>query len=191
MKQLVLGALLIFQYAQTEVLSEILNNKQKCTPLFPSENNITETIINLINEEQKSIKLAIYFLTDWAIGQALVNAHIRGIKVTIITDHSSAKDTQFSKIKKLAKEDINVYSYESTKDGIMHNKFMILKQNYQNKTILLTGSFNFTHSAQSKNMENVIIIRDSKVAKIYSNYFKKLKKECTKIKSTKRKRNAQ
>ena len=46
--------------------------------------------------------------------------------------------------------------------GIAHNKVMII-----DKRKVITGSFNFTSAADSRNAENVIIIDDTIVAKQY------------------------
>ena len=51
----------------------------------------------------------------------------------------------------------------------MHNKFAI----FDDKTVF-TGSFNWTVSANARNQENVIVMEDADVCKIYETYFEKL-----------------
>ena len=191
MKRFLLLALSIFHIAFSEELDAVFVGNPICAPLFTAENDLKETLIKLIDEEKKSIKMAIYFLTDSIIASALARAVTRGIKVTIITDHSNTKNMRYTKIPKLHKDNVPVFVYggngiESEKDGIMHHKFFIFKENFEGRTIVWTGSFNCTYSAQRKNMENAVIISSKIVAKTYAQHFKNLKKQCTKYKPQKR-----
>ncbi|ERL60671.1 phospholipase D-like domain-containing protein [Piscirickettsia salmonis] len=55
------------------------------------------------------------------------------------------------------------------KPAIAHNKVIIVDDN-----MVITGSFNFTYSAQKRNAENVLIIKDKKLAGLYiKNYNKR------------------
>jgi phosphatidylserine/phosphatidylglycerophosphate/cardiolipin synthase-like enzyme len=51
--------------------------------------------------------------------------------------------------------------------AIAHNKVMII-----DREIVITGSFNFTKAAEEKNAENLLIIRNKDLAKVYTeNWF--------------------
>ncbi|MGC8483733.1 MAG: phospholipase D-like domain-containing protein, partial [Thermodesulfobium sp.] len=62
----------------------------------------------------------------------------------------------------------NVPVLIDTVHGIAHNKIMILDD-----TNVITGSFNFTDAADSRNAENVLIIQDSELARIYKDNWDK------------------
>lgn len=51
----------------------------------------------------------------------------------------------------------------------MHNKVIVIDDE-----ILITGSFNFTDSAEMRNAENLLIIRSKELSKIYTDEFKRL-----------------
>jgi phosphatidylserine/phosphatidylglycerophosphate/cardiolipin synthase-like enzyme len=51
----------------------------------------------------------------------------------------------------------------------MHHKFMI-----RDKKALLTGSYNWTRSAERFNQENVLLIQDAGVVQPYQNEFIRL-----------------
>ncbi|KHK00318.1 Endonuclease [Desulfovibrio sp. TomC] len=53
------------------------------------------------------------------------------------------------------------------KHAIAHNKVMII-----DGATVITGSFNFTKAAEEKNAENLLIIRDMSLAKIYLSNWK-------------------
>ena len=46
--------------------------------------------------------------------------------------------------------------------AIAHNKVIIIDKN-----TVITGSFNFTKAAESKNAENLLIIKSDEIAKLY------------------------
>ena len=52
-----------------------------------------------------------------------------------------------------------VETYVDSMHAIAHNKIMII-----DGTTVLTGSFNFTKAANQKNAEDLLVIRDDKVA---------------------------
>jgi len=58
----------------------------------------------------------------------------------------------------------------------MHNKFVIFSCNVGNKTLLWTGSFNFTKSAQLRNQENVVVLDDPCIIEKYEKQFEVIKK---------------
>ena len=47
--------------------------------------------------------------------------------------------------------------------AIAHNKVMVIDSG-----VVITGSFNFTKSAEERNAENLLVIRSPELAKIYS-----------------------
>jgi len=51
----------------------------------------------------------------------------------------------------------------------MHHKFCII-----DKTILITGSYNWTRSAAERNQENILVTTEEEVTKSYLREFEKL-----------------
>jgi phospholipase D len=128
-------------------------------------------IANLISKAQDSIYVQAYGFTSGEIAKALINAHNRGVKVRVLLDKSNI-GSKHSKMRDIRKAGIEV-SIDKV-SGIAHNKVIII-----DKQKVITGSFNFTRSADSRNTENVIIINDKSVANEYlQNWLKrKLKSE--------------
>jgi phosphatidylserine/phosphatidylglycerophosphate/cardiolipin synthase-like enzyme len=61
-----------------------------------------------------------------------------------------------------------ILTYIDDKHAIAHNKIMIIDME-----TVITGSFNFTKAAEDKNAENLLIIKDKKLAKVYiDNWYK-------------------
>jgi len=57
---------------------------------------------------------------------------------------------------------MGVTTYIDAKHAIAHNKIMII-----DRETVITGNFNFTKAAEEKNAENVLIIRNKELARIY------------------------
>jgi phosphatidylserine/phosphatidylglycerophosphate/cardiolipin synthase-like enzyme len=60
--------------------------------------------------------------------------------------------------------------YIDSVHAIAHNKIMII-----DRETVITGSFNFTKAAEEKNAENLLIIKNPDLAKIYLNNWYKHK----------------
>ena len=63
---------------------------------------------------------------------------------------------------------VGIPIYIDSKHAIAHNKIMII-----DKETVITGSFNFTKAAEEKNAENLLIIKEKDLAKLYiDNWYK-------------------
>lgn len=72
---------------------------------------------------------------------------------------------KYSKSRYLLKKGIKDIRISSN-NYIMHNKFAIIDDK-----IVITGSYNWTASASERNDENLLIIHDEDIAKIYTDKF--------------------
>ncbi|MCX7351668.1 MAG: phospholipase D-like domain-containing protein, partial [Proteobacteria bacterium] len=99
------------------------------------------------------------------ITQALIQAKKRGVNVRIVLDHSQQYQ-KYSKevIQVLLNNQMDVRFDHTVK--IAHNKVLVI-DNLQT----ITGSYNWTHSAEFKNAENLVFIKSQEVAKKYAVYF--------------------
>ena len=128
------------------------------TALFSPEDNVQKTLVNTINNAQRNILVQAYLFTDERIGNALIAAHKRGVNVEILLDSDMALGGK------------NVLTMQFFEAGIpvrlethyenAHNKIMIFDHDTA-KALVVTGSYNFTYSAQKRNAENVVMIRNS------------------------------
>lgn len=140
--------------------------------LFTPHDNIRKTIVELINQEAQEINIAVYYLTDPKIAQALLDAANRKVKVIVITEPKHVLECEHSQIFNLQHPNIQCYVFQHHQDmGIMHHKFMILSKNLDDQSIIVTGSFNYTRSAQKYNQENIVITNDPATISRYRKQF--------------------
>ena len=141
---------------------------------FTPGENCTGEIVNLINQAKKSIYMQGYSFTSNPIAKALLRAVKRGVKVEVILDKSQFTGDYYSSSQLLLKNKIPVWN--DNKVNIAHNKVLIIDE-----SIVETGSFNYTVSAQRYNAENVLIIHNEALAKQYLNNWLRRQKLSLKI----------
>ena len=155
---------------------------------FSPDDDVQGLLIDLIKNEQKSIKAAVFSFTDGDVAQALLDARKRNVTVEIVTDISAARD-KFNKIEMLQKNKVPVHVYNpktiTVLNNIMHNKFVLFGKNVGGKSLLWTGSFNFTKSAHKQNQENVIVLDERHLIERYDKQFAVLKERAGKKSSVK------
>jgi phosphatidylserine/phosphatidylglycerophosphate/cardiolipin synthase-like enzyme len=116
-------------------------------------------IIREIEQAKKEIKVQAFLFTYKDIVRALVNAKRRGIDVELILDASNRTD-QHSAANFIS--DKKITTYIDAQHSTAHNKVMII-----DCETVITGSFNFTKSAEEKNAENLLIMRSKELANTY------------------------
>ena len=116
-------------------------------------------IIGEINKANDSIFVQAYSFTDRDIAEALVRAAKRGIKVQVLLDKSNRND------KRSAKDLIiqnNLPLRFDSPAGIAHSKTIII-----DNQIVISGSYNFSTAAYTRNTENLLILNSPGLAKEY------------------------
>ncbi|TCK06497.1 phospholipase D family protein [Phorcysia thermohydrogeniphila] len=136
---------------------------------FSPRGGATSAIVSEIKRAEKSIDVAIYSFTSRKIARALIAAHKRGIRVRIVADEGSARSRN-SVLPLLESAGIPVRYKRGSGGGLMHNKYAVV----DGETVI-TGSFNWTVSAEKRNDENLLVIKGlPAVVKAYEENFEKL-----------------
>ena len=118
-------------------------------------------IVREIERAQKSILMQAYSFTSTPIAKALADAKRRGVDVRAILDKSQRTE-KYSGATFLKNAGIPMVIDE--KPAIAHSKIFIFDMHS-----VLTGSFNFTRSAQERNAENLMVIKgDQTLVKTYA-----------------------
>jgi phosphatidylserine/phosphatidylglycerophosphate/cardiolipin synthase-like enzyme len=119
---------------------------------FSPYGGCTDAILCEINRAKTEILLQAYSFTSKPIAQALIRAHKRGVKISAVLDKSN-RGRKYSSATFLKNMGIPVYIDD--KHAIAHNKIMII-----DNRVVITGSFNFTTAAETRNAENILIMED-------------------------------
>jgi phosphatidylserine/phosphatidylglycerophosphate/cardiolipin synthase-like enzyme len=156
----ILLVLAILLLAATPVVAE-QPAPQVC---FTPGGKCTDLVVSEIASARQSILVQAYSFTSVPILAALKAAHARGVDVEVILDKTSARasasGSRYSAATYLANAGVPVWV--DTTVAIAHNKVMII-----DGARVITGSFNFTAAAESRNAENLLVLADPALAVQY------------------------
>jgi phosphatidylserine/phosphatidylglycerophosphate/cardiolipin synthase-like enzyme len=125
-----------------------------------------EALAKAIDQARVSVDMAVYDLDLSSISNALIDAHRRGVQVRVVTE-SDNMDSKDSKIGALKEASIPVIG--DRHEGYSHNKFTVI-----DRMEVWGGSMNYTSNDAYRNDNNLIRIRSSRLAEIYTAEFKQM-----------------
>ena len=134
------------------------------SPPLPGGCDPTSAIEAAVRTARKSIFIQAYEITPGPLVAALVGAHRRGVDVRAIVDYRQLTDRR-NHDDAFAVEHLGAAGIPVLVDrppGLMHDKVMII-----DGEVVVTGSFNYTYSAEHRNVENLLVIRDPALAAQY------------------------
>jgi phosphatidylserine/phosphatidylglycerophosphate/cardiolipin synthase-like enzyme len=126
---------------------------------FSPHGGCTDAVIRELDKAKSTILVQAYSFTSAPIAKTLLSAHKRGVKVEVILDKSQ-RTQKYSSATFFFNAGIPVKI--DSQHAIAHNKVMVI----DGETVI-TGSFNFTKKAEENNAENLLVIRDKKLADRY------------------------
>ena len=165
----------MFEDNKFHVLKDVVPNKTdiqikpdtEISILFsPMDRAISKGVLPLINKSGKSIYISMFYLTNYWITDALIDAHNRGVDIKIISDATLTKEPK-AQIFKLREAGIPV-KIENW-NGKMHQKSAVFDEEY---TII--ASTNWTGASEYANDENMLIIKNKDIAKKQTKEFFRL-----------------
>jgi len=126
---------------------------------FSPHGGAERAIVSNIETATESISVQAYSFTSPAIVTALVGAYKRGLQVEIILDKSQRSDPRSGTGEVIQ---AGIPTFIDSRHAIAHNKVIIIDNHW-----VITGSFNFTKSAEERNAENLLIIDSRELARLY------------------------
>jgi phosphatidylserine/phosphatidylglycerophosphate/cardiolipin synthase-like enzyme len=138
-------------------------NETEIRTLFAPEDHVMEAVIEAVSEAQESIRFMAYSFTDEALGAEMMARASAGVLVEGVFEARGA-ESEYSQYLPLQEAGLQVW-----KDGnpaVMHHKVIII-----DRAIVITGSFNYSTSADKSNDENLMIVYDPQIAAKYLEEF--------------------
>lgn len=133
---------------------------------FSPGDDCPQIIVNQLERAGRSIDICVFTITDNRIADAIRDAFVRGVAVRIISDNDKSLDPG-SDIERLMGLGVPVRIDQT--DHHMHHKYAVFDQ----KTTL-TGSYNWTRSADKHNDENFLITGEASINRAYLGHFDRL-----------------
>ncbi len=132
----------------------------------PEDGALEQAIIPIVNAAQLEIRFLAFSYTDFPLASAMIQRAQNGVGVAGVFERVGS-DTDAAEFDTLFCAGIGV-----RRDGnpsFMHNKVIIVDQRY-----VITGSLNYSTSAEESNDENVIVLDHAGIARLYLQEFDRI-----------------
>lgn len=141
---------------------------------FSPSDGTNQKLLEAINTTDSDLSIASMLITRTDLAYSIRDAKERGVAVNIVTNAAGDNTDPVNEILNGALG-VGHFVYNEFVKGIMHHKYAIIDQSAPNSDpILITGSHNWSASANDRNDENTLIIHDETIANIYYQNFVKL-----------------
>lgn len=131
---------------------------------FSPDDNFRQTrLIPLLQQATQSVKMLAFSFTSADIADELVKLEQQGVDVSIVLDSSQSGQSSSQY------DDLQALGMDVRRDGQsfkLHHKVIIIDGRY-----VVTGSYNFSESAESRNDENSLVIDSSAIAHSFEQEF--------------------
>jgi phosphatidylserine/phosphatidylglycerophosphate/cardiolipin synthase-like enzyme len=145
---------------------------------FSPNGGATHAILEGIRGAHQTILVQAYLLYSTQVSGALVRAHQRGVQVHVLLDaHAQPHHPPVSAVARLVAAGIDISL--DARHAWAHDKVMIL-----DGAVVITGSYNWTVAAEQHNGENLLVIRDPRLAKVYTENWRRHAHHSTRYRPT-------
>jgi phosphatidylserine/phosphatidylglycerophosphate/cardiolipin synthase-like enzyme len=124
---------------------------------FSPDDGVAARLVELISGANESIYFMAYSFTSDDIAQAMRERHEAGLIVEGVMDKEQVVSNQGTEFDPFLQAGLDVR--RDGNPGLMHHKVIII-----DRRIVITGSYNFTASAEDSNDENLVILFDPFIA---------------------------
>jgi cardiolipin hydrolase len=135
---------------------------------FSPGGHVRQRLVRAIEESRKTIDIAVYNFTASELAEALYAAQARGVRIRMLVDREMA-ETGGSGVRGLRLNGIPVRSLGVAEQSLMHNKFAVFDEQ-----LVVTGSYNWTNSAEYANYENLVVLDEPALVARFQQEFQRL-----------------
>ncbi|OGQ73464.1 MAG: hypothetical protein A3G40_04225 [Deltaproteobacteria bacterium RIFCSPLOWO2_12_FULL_57_22] len=130
---------------------------------FSPKGRCSSHIVRELARARSEILVAVYALTSDELAWTLIKARERGVKIQVVLDQEFDATNETSKRALLEQQGIPVRRISGLNTGrpqrgpgLMHEKFAVI-----DRRVVLTGSYNWTVSADQFNDESLLVFHDA------------------------------
>lgn len=140
----------------------------KVQSYFSPSDGTNFQIGKVLSKAQKSINGAVMTITRRDLADSVIAAKDRNCKTRLILSNDTDTGTQFQY---LLSNGIDI-RLKGFSPGLLHHKYAVIDaEPFGSNSIIITGSHNWSSSAENSNNENTLIIQDGKIANLYLQEF--------------------
>ncbi len=137
---------------------------------FSPSDGTNSHILASINAADADLEAATMIITRSEIGYAIRDRANAGVNGKVLVNDDS--DPNMETVKKTLEAALGTDFRKTGESGIMHHKYLIVDNSDNNSDpLVLTGSHNWSSSAEYRNDENTLIVHDDTIANLYFQEF--------------------
>lgn len=144
----------------------VVNDSAVWVVFTPEDGALEQAIIPLVNAAQFEVRFLAFSFTDYPLANAMIQRLQNGVSVAGVYERVGS-DTDASEFDTLYCAGVSVR--RDNNPSFMHNKVIIVDQRY-----VITGSLNYSTSAETSNDENVIVLDNPEIARLYLQEFERI-----------------
>jgi phosphatidylserine/phosphatidylglycerophosphate/cardiolipin synthase-like enzyme len=138
---------------------------------FSPSDQTTLHIYRTLAASVNSINVCMYTFTRSDLAQELVEKKTAGEKVRVLMDNNTDTGNQYSF---LQSNGVDLHLKGSDVTGYLHHKYALVDAEAPNADeVVITGSHNWSKSAETGNNENTLIVHDKRIVNLYLQEFKR------------------
>ncbi|HEY3474359.1 MAG TPA: phospholipase D-like domain-containing protein [Anaerolineales bacterium] len=142
-------------------------NGSQIVVVFTSEDPALENaIVPLVQAAAKSVRFLTFSFTDYPLADAMSQRAQAGVDVAGVFEKVGS-ETEAAELRTLMCRKLPVR--QDGNPGFLHHKFIVVDER-----IVITGSMNYSTNAETNNDENVIIIENADIARLYLQEFERV-----------------
>jgi len=146
---------------------EITINGTRIETYFSPDDGVEAHLLNILENAQESIYFMAFSFTSDAVGELIRSRSEGGVIIAGVMEEQQVKSNIGTEYDPFKQAGLDVYSDGNA--GQMHHKTMIV-----DKKVVITGSYNFTRSAEERNDENIVIFYNPEIAAFYLQEFNRI-----------------
>ncbi|MDQ2691002.1 MAG: phosphatidylserine/phosphatidylglycerophosphate/cardiolipin synthase family protein [Chloroflexota bacterium] len=142
-------------------------NGSQIVVVFTSEDPALENaIVPLVQSAASSIRFLTFAFTDFPLADAMSQRWNAGVDVAGVFE-TVGSETDAAELKTLMCRNVPVH--QDGNPNFLHHKYIVVDER-----IVVTGSMNYSTNAETSNDENVIIIENPEIARLYLQEFERV-----------------
>ena len=146
---------------------------------FSPRDDAEAVVLLVIREARRTLLVQAYVFTSRRVADEIVAAHRRGVKVAVLADAQMNRRAKGNALPRLLAAGVPVAL--ETGYAAAHNKLLIADEAGPGCAVL-TGSYNFSWSAQNRNAENLLVVREHcALVRVYADNWRRHRAEATPI----------
>ena len=135
--------------------------------MFSPDDGVSERLVELLAGAEKSIQFMAFSFTSDDLADVLLERAAAGVQVSGVMDESQVKSNTGGEYERFRSAGLDVYL--DGNENKMHHKVFII-----DGEIVVTGSYNFSMSAETRNDENILFLFNRDIVRIYSEEFQRV-----------------